>query len=150
MQRLARVLVAAALIASLTVLVAPASASSPVSETIVLVRDAQNVEAGWSASGTFSDQGSWTTDRGVCGGCVQSPVVGALSLITTQTGANGSTFTLQFHWIFNAFGLPLPQSWSVLSGTGDYATLRGGGDFTVADQPDGSRVFTLTGQVHFN
>jgi Protein of unknown function (DUF3224) len=140
---------ATVLVASVMVLGSPAAASPGASETIVLLRNAQGVESGWSASGVFSDAGSWTTNLGICGACAPSPVVGALYLLATQTGSNG-TFTLQFQYVFDAFGIALPQQWSVVSGTGGYATLRGRGEFSVTTSTDGSRAFTLTGQVHFD
>jgi hypothetical protein len=73
----------------------------------------------------------------------------ALTIRKTLTCDDGSgTFTIQFHPQFNP---STPEScdqagpFAVLGGTGDYATLRGYGDFCVVDVSDNTAIETFTG-----
>ena len=40
--------------------------------------------------------------------------------------------------------------WTIVSGTGDYANLHGGGTWERGFATDGSLVFTCPGRVHFD
>jgi len=128
----------------------PALASTPTSETFVLHRAADGSEFGWSASGSFSDAGAWTSDFRVSG-ALPSPVAFQTVLKTTEVGSAG-TFRLAFQGHFNApAGHDFGGTWSVGYGTGGYASLHGTGTWTVSvDSNTGIRTFTLIGYVHFD
>ena len=134
----------------LIALAAPAAASSPTSTTIVLVRDGQFNEIGWSATGSFSDSGSWTSDFRHSG-ALPSPVAFQTILKTTETSALG-TFRIEFQGHFNLpAGHDFGGTWVITQGTGAYAALHGGGTWSEADDANtGNLVFTLVGAVHFD
>jgi hypothetical protein len=131
-------------------LAAPAAASSPTNETIVLLRDSQSNEIGWSASGTFSDAGSWTSDFRRSG-ALPSPVAFETVLKTTETSSVG-TFRIEFQGHLNVpAGQDFGGTWVITDGSGGYAGLYGGGTWSVADDPNtGNGIFTLVGAVHFD
>ena len=134
------------LLSALVVLAAPVGASVSASETILLKRDANRVEIGWSASGAFTDAGSWTSDFAAFGGG-PSPVF-AGTIKTTETSTSGS-FQMKFQ-IHGDGGKDFNGTWTISSGTGAYANLEGGGTWTHVDLPNGDGLFTCIGQVHFD
>jgi hypothetical protein len=142
--------VAAAMLASFAMLAAPAGATTPSAETIVLLRDSSGSEIGWSASGAFADSGSWTTDFLVFG-ALPSPPDFQNVVKTTQTSSTGS-FGMNFQGQFNVLVSPtLSGTWSISLGTGAYATLRGTGTWSRSVDPlTGNPLFTCLGEVHFD
>jgi hypothetical protein len=146
MRKLKALLLAAALLALAAVLAAPVGASPSATETIVLMRNGDLNEVGWSASGAFGDSGSWTTDFLEIGGG-QSPTAAGM-LKTTETGANGT-----FEMIFQLTGIPtvFGGTWQITDGTGAYADLHGKGTWIHSTDPvTGNSIFTCTGTVHFD
>lgn len=119
-------------------LVGPVGATPSTGETFVLLEDT------WSASGKFSDSGSWTVDRRVFGGNPKVFVIGQLE--TAHTGANG---TFRIRWEGLEIKGIFSGTWQIMPGQGtrDYAKLRGQGTW-VYDPAAG--VFTCPGQVHFD
>jgi hypothetical protein len=145
--RLTATLAAVTLIVTLAV---PAAASTPTNETIVLLRDSQSQEIGWSASGTFTDAGSWTSDFRRSG-ALPSPVAFETMLKTTETSSFG-TFRLEFQGHFNApAGHDFGGTWVLSGGTGAYVGIHGVGTWSVAPDPGtGGARFTLVGAVQFD
>ena len=141
---------ACAMVVALGLAAQPALASTPGTETFVLLRAADGSEFGWSASGQFSDAGAWTSDFRRSG-ALPSPVAFQTVLKTTETSSAGS-FGLAFQGHVNApAGHDFGGTWSVGDGTGGYATLQGTGTWTLSvDFNTGIRTFTLTGDVHFD
>jgi hypothetical protein len=139
--RLASFAVAATLAATLG-LAGQAGATQRSTVQIVLLRDANGREAGWSSTGAFTDAGTWTTDN------INPDALGqAFEVTTTQTSAAG-TFTVNFEAVFaNQHN---QRHWHVTSGTGAYSTLQAGGTWIVETTTDGGRKFTLDGTAHFD
>ena len=107
----------------LIALAAPVAASSPTNATIILVRDSQFNEIGWSATGSFSDSGSWTSDFRRSG-ALPSPVAFQTILKTTETSALG-TFRIEFQGHFNLpAGHDFGGTWVITQGTGAYAAIQ--------------------------
>ena len=132
------------LVVSLVILAAPVGATPGSSETIVLKRSGDLTEIGWSASGAFTDAGSWTSDFLAFG---QGPIF-AGTIKTTETNANR---TGRFRILFDVQGLPntFQGNWKIVDATGIYAGLHGEGKWSEADDPgNGDHVFTLKGFVH--
>jgi hypothetical protein len=79
--------------------------------------------------------GTATTDFHHFGG---GPVAGSFHLTKTLVCDDGSgSFTIEVN-AATVFGHPTDQGgWAVLDGTGDYATLRGGGNLVGTYVPDG-------------
>ena len=138
-------LVAASLVAS-ALLATSAGATAGASETILLKRDANRAEIGWSAAGAFTDAGSWTTDFVAFGGGPSHVFAGTVK--TTEAGAQGS-FQINFQ-IHGDGGKDFSGTWQIAKGTGAYANLSGGGTWTHADLPNGDGLFTCTGQVRLD
>ena len=136
----------AALAVVFAVSATPTRATVSTSQTILLERNANRAEIGWSASGTFVDAGSWTTDFAAFGGG-RSPVF-AGTVKTTETSAYGS-FQMLFQ-IHGDGGKDFAGTWQITNGTGSYAGLKGGGTWTHTDLANGDGLFTCTGQVHVN
>jgi hypothetical protein len=89
-----RVLSALVVGSLLMVFAGSANAAVPSGETIVLVQNADTFATlGWSASGTFADEGTWTVDRLVFG-APNTSLFGDVE--ATLIGANG-TFRVSFH-----------------------------------------------------
>jgi hypothetical protein len=117
----------------------------PTDETMVLVQDASTFATlGWSATGTFTDSGSWTVDR-IVFGSDKTALFGDVE--DTHVGANG-TFKLSFHGGTTPVG-SVAASWRMYGGTGAYTGVVGVGTWTQAfDQANNRLIFTLTGHVH--
>jgi hypothetical protein len=130
--------------------VAPVAASVPSAEVIVLQRNGDLAEIGWTATGLFADAGSWTSDFRIFG-ALPSPVAFATELKTTETGSAG-TFRMEFQGHVAApTGRPFSGTWMISGGTGAYSTLRGSGSWTLAvDAATGVLTFTCPGKVHFD
>lgn len=127
----------------LTALMISAQASGPARETIVLTRDNQFREAGWTASGVFTDSGSWTADR-FNGDAPNAPTA---QVLTTQVSSIG-TFSIQFQIVIaNNHN---QNTWEIIDGTAGFATLHGRGTWTIEDEIDGSRRYILLGEAHFS
>jgi hypothetical protein len=123
--------VAAAVV--LLVIVAPAALAASGSTTITLNSFAS--ETFTATGGVVCPSGTATTDFHKFGG---GPVAGSFHLTKTLVCTDGSgSFTI----VVNAatvFGSPGDQGgWAVLSGTGAYATLHGGGNVVGTYVPDG-------------
>jgi hypothetical protein len=141
-------------IASLTVaavlamlIAVPTAARSGTAVTIILTRAPDFTEAGWSASGAFTDEGEWTTGKAVE---IESPVAFIVAAVwTTQVGDNG-TFEMTFQGREGTpAGHPFGGTWQFTRGTGAYAGLHGGGTWSEADDlATGEHVFTVIGSVH--
>src|SRR5262249_17261957 len=98
------------------ILTSPPSASPPTDEQLVPVQDASTYETlGWTATGTFADEGAWTVDR-IIFGAANTLLFGDVE--TTEVGANGS-FRLSFHGGTNPPG-HVAAPWRISSGTGGY------------------------------
>lgn len=121
------------------------SGTPPSDETMVLIQDATTFATlGWSASGTFTDSGSWTVDR-IVFGAPNTSLLGDVE--DTHIGANG-TFKLAFHGGSTPVG-SVAASWRMYDGTGAYARVVGEGTWTQAfDQANNHLIFTLVGRVH--
>jgi hypothetical protein len=145
-----RLAIAIASVAMFALGAGSAAATTSSHETFVLLRSADGSEAGWSASGLFTDAGSWTSDFRRSG-ALPSPVAFETMLKTTETSSLG-TFQIDFQGHFNAAaGHDFGGTWQVGHGTGAYATLKGTGTWSVAvDSDTGVRTFTCTGMVHFD
>jgi hypothetical protein len=128
-----------------TLIAVPTVARTGTDVTITLTRLPDFTEAGWSASGAFTDGGSWTTPKHVE---ISSPVAFIVAAVwTTQVGANG-TFDLAFQGrVGTPAGLPFGGTWQLAEGTGAYAGLHGGGTWTEADDASGNHIFTVVGSV---
>ena len=123
--------VAAAVI--LLAIVAPTTLAASGSTTITLNSFA--TETFTATGGVVCPSGTATTDFHKFGG---GPVAGSFHLTKTLVCSDGSgSFTI----VVNAatvFGSPDDQGgWAVLSGTGAYATLHGGGNVVGTYVPDG-------------
>ena len=146
MLKLKALLLATALLALAAVLAAPVGATPSSTETIVLMRNGDLNEVGWSASGAFADSGSWTTNFLEIGGGRSPTAAGMLK--TTETGANGT-----FEMIFQLTGIPtvFGGTWQITDGTGAYTDLHGNGTWIHStDAVTGNGIFTCTGTVHFD
>ena len=151
MVRRTSIIVLAAFLAALAV-AGPAGATTSTAETIVLQRDSAGTPIGWSASGTFTDSGSWTDPFGVGAGCIAQTPVCNIELKTVETGSAG-TFQMEFQVHLNVVTNPtfFGGTWMISQGTGAYATLAGTGTWSRAVDPNtGVRTYTCLGLVHFN
>lgn len=135
----------AALLAASVIGGGQARAATPQAVTIKLLRNGppDRSPISWSSSGAFSDAGSWTIDRFICGAC-PAPTEGAFNFMTTETGTGG-TFRIQFLSEFNQS--QEQDLWEITGGTGVYATLRGQGTWTVSIDDAGVRHIVCTGEV---
>jgi hypothetical protein len=125
--------------------VGASAAGPPASETITLFRTVPfGPPDGWTASGGFADQGSWTDDSFVSR-AGHSPVEFNAREVTTQTGAGGNSFRIRFD--FESNQSQEVDHWAILDGTGTYAKLRGHGSFTLSVDPDGRFRITCVGKV---
>ena len=149
MRKLAGTLMALSLLAGPVALAGPAAAATPANETIVLTRDQNLNPSGWSATGLFTDSGPWTSDQGHFSAS-RSPKTGTVHLLTTEIGADGSTFRMKFEGGIDPNTGAFAGTWTIVSGTGDYANLHGGGTWERSFATDGSFVFTCPGRVHFD
>lgn len=142
MRKLALVL---GLIAAASVVwAAPAQATEPQSVTVTVSRPADV----WSASGAFADAGSFADDRVVL---TRSLTYHAFRTLTGSAG----TFTVRGDvrivptdtpGVFDVVG-----RWTVISGTGAYGTLHGGGTISETfNAVAGTVVGVWTGSVHFD
>jgi hypothetical protein len=141
-----RIGIAAVFVALAALIVGSALASTGSSETLVLTRDPNLAEIGWTATGAFNDSGSWTTDFSAFS---RGPVFAG----TTKTTETNAAQTGSFRILFQIEGLPntFQGNWKIVDGTGVYANLHGAGTWSEADDTaTGNHVFTLTGRVHFD
>ena len=127
-------------------MVADNSSKSPAPETLIffITFPDDQINATWSASGTFTDNGPavYTT---IQFGAFLSPVVGTQRFVSVQTSNNGS-FAMELNRVF-------PERigrWVITGGSGVYANLHGEGTWT--RDPDigpGAGLVTITcqGQV---
>ena len=97
----------------------PAAATTPTTEVFTLLQGDHT----WSASGAFTDAGTWHTYRPLGGG-LASPVAFAGTLFITLTGAEG-TINLRLFVEFNQ--IQERDLCTVTAGTGAYARLAGQG-----------------------
>lgn len=79
-----------------------------------------------------------------------SPQFTALLYKTLTCDDGSGTFTIQFHAHFPREDEGGSTPWTVLSGTGAYATLHGTGNLTFVRTGPVSGIETLTGKVHFD
>jgi hypothetical protein len=120
-------------IAAVLLLAAPASAATKT----VITLDSVATETFTATGGVVCGSGTATTDFDHFGGSGHS-AAGSFHLTKTLVCDDGSgSFTI----VVNAatvFGSPGDQGgWAVLSGTGQYATLSGGGKLVGTYVPDG-------------
>ena len=132
-----------AVIAILLVLVAPMSALGAGKTTITLNSFA--VETFTATGGVVCPSGTATTDFDHFGG---GGAAGSFHLTKTLVCDDGSgSFTIEIN-AATVFGHPTDQGgWAVLKGTGDYATLSGGGNVVGTYVPDGI-IDVYTGSLH--
>ena len=129
-----------------------ANATGGTAETIVLLRNGETDPIGWSASGTFTDSGSWTDPFARAGG-IPSPNVFQLEIKTVQTNRGGTgSFWLNFQGHLNlTTGRDFGGTWTISQGSGPYAGLHGHGTWSLAIDPiSGFRMITCVGLVHFD
>src|SRR6266849_5553909 len=148
MRKLVMTLTTLSLLVGPAALASPAAAAPPAKERIVLTRDQNLQPSGWSAKGVFTDSGTWTPDHGFFAGAEASPT-GKVHLLATETGGDGSTFTMKFEGIFDPQTGAFGGTWSIVSGTADYARLQGRGAWERSVAADGSFAYTCKGRVHF-
>jgi hypothetical protein len=116
---------------------------------LTLLRDATRATAGWSATGLFTDSGSWTDPFAAAGG-LPSPVVFELEIKTIETSATG-TFHMNFQGHGNLVtGRDFSGTWTITPGTGAYSRLHGSGTWTIAADANDGRIITARGVVHFD
>jgi hypothetical protein len=137
--------VAVGAIAALVVLAAPASSMAG-SMTVITLDSFESGETFTATGGVVCPDGTATTDFKNFGGSPNSHA-GSFHLTKTLVCTDGSgSFTI----VVNAatvFGSPGDQGgWAVLDGTGDYATLSGGGQIRGTYVPEGI-VDTYTGAL---
>ncbi|HEY3164974.1 MAG TPA: hypothetical protein VGJ71_11470 [Candidatus Limnocylindrales bacterium] len=109
-------------------------AVSAAGKTVITVNSFAN-ETFTATGGVVCPSGTATTDfKGFGGG----PVAGSFHLTKTLVCADASgSFTIEVN-AATVFGSPTDQGgWAVLSGTGAYGTLRGGGNLVGTYVPDG-------------
>ncbi len=140
--RLARPGVATAVAIGLLMTLAAGSAGAATKTTIRLESFA--VESFTTTGGVLCPSGSATTDFDHFGG---GPVAGSFHLTKTLVCDDGSgSFTIKVN-AATVFGSPTDQGgWAVLSGTGSYANLRGGGSIVGTYVPEGI-IDLYTGSV---
>jgi hypothetical protein len=126
--------------------------STPTAVTITLVaHKAENPPVfTWSSSGGISDAGDWV-DGKFFWAAVRSPVVGTLHNELNLVGSKG-TIKLRLDGLLTPTEIPdvlfLAGNWRVLSGTGEYANLRGEGTASVTFHfADSSAFGTFSGSV---
>ena len=71
-------------------LASPATATIRTNETFVLHRDSAGNTVDWSASGTFTDSGTWTDPFLLFAGCQDQTPVCEIELMTVETGSAGT------------------------------------------------------------
>jgi hypothetical protein len=132
-------------------LAAPVVAAQPRAVTITLVQNAETYETlGWSSSGAFFDQGSWSVDRLVLG----SPRTLLFGDVETTLVGSAGTFRIDFHGGTTPVG-SVAAPWRLYGGTGGYRGLKGTGAWTqvqTAPNPTSGApallIFTVAGTVH--
>jgi hypothetical protein len=102
----------------------------------------------WSATGAFTDAGTWTIDQFICGAC-PSPVTGAPQFDTTETSSSG-TFEMRLQAQFDLVQPHEQSLWEIVGGTGAYTNLRGHGTYSVTIDANGVRHIICVGEVHFS
>jgi hypothetical protein len=132
----------AAAAAALLLVIGSAGAAAATPTTITV--DSFAEETFTTTGGVLCPSGTATTDFHHFGG---GGAAGSFHLTKTLTCADGSgTFTIRVN-AATVFGSPTDQGgWAVIEGTGDYATLRGGGNLVGTYQGDGI-VDLYTGSV---
>jgi hypothetical protein len=148
-KRIAAALVTlAALVAASVIAGGPAQATTPQTVTITLLRNGppDRAPVGWSSTGAFTDSGSWTIDRFICGAC-PAPIEGAFNFETSETGTGG-TFQMRILLEFNQS--QEQDLWEITGGTGAYTGLRGHGTWTLFIDDAGVRHIVCTGEVNFD
>ena len=132
----------------LTAAPAQATVSTEVTITSTVNLNTDPATGTWTATGDVNDSGTLVEPRLHLGGD------GTLQITRVNSGSEG-TFTLRI--LSRATGVEangdvnFTGSWVVISGTGQYATLRGHGDRTAVYHPDTNTVTEiLTGEVHFD
>jgi hypothetical protein len=149
MRRIA-VVVISGILSAVWLVVAPAQAtvSTEVTITSTVNLNTDPATGTWTATGDVNDSGTLVEPRLHLGGD------GTLQITRVNSGSEG-TFTLRI--LSRATGVEangdvdFTGSWVVISGTGQYATLRGHGDRTAVYHPDTNTVTEiLTGEVHFD
>jgi len=114
-------------------------AGTPTTEVLTL----QQSDHTWTATGGFSDAGTWVTYRRALGG-LPSPVAGAFTLFITLSGTNG-TIDLRLFVEFNQ--VQERDLCTVTGGTDAYTAFAGQGSWAQAGI--GSQaVLTCTLQVN--
>jgi hypothetical protein len=137
-------LVAVALAALLSA--APAGATRPEAVELEAHGSFVTQTGAWAASGLFTDAGTYVETPPQFGG----PVGRGYLTLTSERG------TITFHWVAritfqSALASALEGHWRMLSGTGDYRSLRGGGVLEiVVTVPTGTVDAVLVGTAHFD
>jgi hypothetical protein len=130
-RRLGRITVS---VSALLLALAPISALAA-GQTTITLSSLSSGETFTSTGGVICASGTATTDFDHFGG---GPVAGSFHLTKTLTCSDGSgTITILVH-AATVFGSPTDQGgWAVVSGTGDYTALSGGGNVVGTYVPDG-------------
>jgi hypothetical protein len=136
-RRISRGLMAAVI--AVVLVASPAAATTPTTEVFTLLQGDHT----WSATGAFSDAGTWQTYRRELGG-LGSPVAFAGTLFITLTGAEG-TINLRLFVEFNQ--VQERDICSITGGTGAYAQLAGQGTWTQVGRGT-EAVLTCTASVN--
>ena len=109
-------------LAASTLLATTAVAGTPAAEVMTL----RQSDHTWTATGAFSDSGSWATYRRALGG-LPSPVAGAFTLFITLTGAEG---TVDLRLFVQVSPVGENDLCTVTAGTGAYSAIAGHGTWT--------------------
>jgi hypothetical protein len=135
--RVARGFVGALVVAALAT--GPSAATTPSTEVFTLLQS----DHSWSATGAFTEGGTWQTYRRALGG-LPSPVAFAGTFFVTLTGARG-TIDLQLFVEFNE--VQERDLCTITGGSGDYAQLAGQGTWTQVGRGT-EAVLTCTADVN--
>jgi hypothetical protein len=117
----------------------PSAATTPSTEVFTLLQS----DHSWSATGAFTEGGTWQTYRRALGG-LPSPVAFAGTFFVTLTGARG-TIDLQLFVEFNE--VQERDLCTITGGSGDYARLAGQGTWTQVGRGT-EAVLTCTADVN--
>lgn len=123
----------------LAIAAGPTTATTPTTEVFTLLQG----DHSWTATGSFSDSGTWETYRREFGG-LGSPVAFAGTLFVSLTGAQG-TINLRLFVEFNQ--VQERDLCSVTGGSGAYARLAGQGTWTQVGRGT-EAVLTCTADVN--
>ena len=116
------------------VLVGPVFARGLQPETLVMYGSDHT----WTGSGTFSDSGTWSTNRAALGG-LPSPVEGSFTLFFSLVGAQG---TIDFTALLEFNGVQEQDLCRITGGTGAYANVRGQGRWVETWDENGRFIST--------